>query len=240
MNISFDLDSTLIPNGNEFTVAYKSRIAGLFGIENIRKDAPKLIAELQHKGHDIHIYTTSYRSERKIRLYLKYYGIKVCKVINQIENRKVLKEHNKYSSKYPPAFGFDVHIDDLEGVGIESETHNFKTIIIKPTNEKWAEKVIKEIEFYENEYFNSIHFERMKMMQSYFKEMSKSSNLYIPEYNATKTINSILESNCNVDTEIKKRIESELSKVNKSEHYGGSHWHDYEIHTNSILKHRMK
>ncbi|WP_299314832.1 HAD family hydrolase [uncultured Aquimarina sp.] len=141
MNISFDLDSTLIPNGKEFETEKRNRIAKLFGIEEIRKGTRELISDLQSQGHNIHIYTTSFRTKRKIRWTLKYYGIKVNRIVNQVENRKILKSRNINSSKYPPAFDFDLHIDDLKGVGIESEKFNFKVIIIQPTNKKWVEKI---------------------------------------------------------------------------------------------------
>ena len=58
MNISFDLDSTLIPNGKEFETEKRSGIAKLFGIDEIRKGTRELISHLQNHGHKIHIYTT--------------------------------------------------------------------------------------------------------------------------------------------------------------------------------------
>lgn len=145
MNISFDLDSTLIPNGTEFETENRSGIAKLFGIEEIRKGTSELILDLQNKGHKIHIYTTSFRSKRKIRRTLKYYGIKVNRIVNEKENRRILKSRNINSSKFPPAFDFDLHIDDLKGVGIESERFNFKVIIVEPTDKNWIEKIINGI-----------------------------------------------------------------------------------------------
>jgi len=145
MNISFDLDSTLIPNGNEFEIENRSRIARFLGIEELRKGTPELIACLQKEGYKIHIYTTSFRSKIKIRFTLKYYGIKVNRIVNQTENRKVLKLQNINASKYPPAFGFDLHIDDLKGVGVEGSKLNFKTLIIEPTDKSWREKVKKHV-----------------------------------------------------------------------------------------------
>lgn len=141
MNISFDLDSTLIPNGKEFETENRNGIAKLFGIEEMRKGTRELISDLQNQGHKVHIYTTSYRTKRKIRLTLKYYGIKVRRIVNEKENRKVLKSRNINSSKFPPAFDFDLHIDDLKGVGIESERFNFKAIIVEPTDKNWIEKI---------------------------------------------------------------------------------------------------
>lgn len=141
MNISFDLDSTLIPNGKEFNVEKRSTIAKLFGIEEIRKGTLELISDLQRQGHKIHIYTTSFRTKSKIRRTLRYYGIKVERIVNQTENQKVLKMQNINASKHPKAFDFDIHIDDSKGVAIEAEKFNFKAIIIEPTDKNWIETV---------------------------------------------------------------------------------------------------
>ncbi|CAL2059226.1 hypothetical protein [Tenacibaculum sp. 190524A05c] len=88
MNISFDLDSTLIPNGTEFETENLNVVAKLFGIEKIRKGTSELISDLQNQGHKIHIYTTSFRSKRKIRWTLNYYGIQVNQIVNEKQNRK--------------------------------------------------------------------------------------------------------------------------------------------------------
>jgi len=145
MNISFDLDSTLIPNGNEFETERRNRIAKLFGIEEIRKGTRQLITDLKNQGHNIHIYTTSFRKKGKIRRTLMYYGIKVGQIINQTENQRTLKKLNINSSKFPTAFNFDLHIDDSKGVGIEAERFNFRVIVIEPTDKNWTEKIKREI-----------------------------------------------------------------------------------------------
>ena len=145
MNISFDLDSTLIPNGKEFETEKRNGIAKLLGIEEIRKGTDELISDLQRQGHKVHIYTTSFWTKGKIRRTLKYYGIKVNRIVTQTENQKVLKSRNINSSKYPPAFDFDLHIDDLKGVGIESERFDFKVIIVDPTDKNWIGKINSDI-----------------------------------------------------------------------------------------------
>ncbi len=145
MNISFDLDSTLIPNGKEFETEYRNGIAKMFGIEEMRKGTRELINDLKNQGHIIHIYTTSFRTKGKIRRTLKYYGIKVDRIINQKENQRILKARNINSSKFPTAFNFDLHIDDSKGVGIEAERFNFKVIIVEPTDINWTEKIKSEI-----------------------------------------------------------------------------------------------
>jgi hypothetical protein len=141
MNISFDLDSTLIPNWKEFETEKLGGIAKLFGIEEIRKGTRELFNYLQIQGHQIHIYTTSYRSKLKIRLTFMYYRIKVNRLVNQTENSKVLNALNIHASKYPPAFGFDIHVDDLIGVGMEGEKYDFRVIIVEPKDHNWADKI---------------------------------------------------------------------------------------------------
>lgn len=109
-----------------------------------------MIAELKSQGHNVHIYTTSFRTNRKIRLTLNYYGIKVDRIVNQNKNRRELKNRNINSSKFPPAFGFDIHIDNSNGVGIESERNNFNAIIIEQTDKNWIEKIKTEIKTLHN------------------------------------------------------------------------------------------
>ncbi len=145
MHISFDLDSTLITGGEEFETESRGLFAKIIGIEKIRKGAPELFAFLKNKGHIIHIYTTSYRKTWKIRSTLIYYGIKIDKVINQTQNEKTLKQLNILASKYPPAFQFDIHVDDLEGVGMEGKKYDFKTIIIQPSDTDWINTILTEL-----------------------------------------------------------------------------------------------
>lgn len=179
MNISFDLDSTIIPNGNEFRTEKRNKIAKLLGIEKIRKGTPYLISELKNNGHKIHIYTTSFRKKIKIRLTLLFYGIYVNKIINQSENQKILKELNIHSSKYPTAFKFDIHVDDLKGVGIEGEKYNFKTIIIKPSDESWYHKIL-EIINKESQFSYSIKDE--KEIIEYYNNMDMKPREWMAKY----------------------------------------------------------
>lgn len=146
MNISFDLDSTLIPSNNEFETEKVNKFALFLGVEKIRKGTPILIEKLSRNGHEVSIYTTSYRSKLKISLTLKYYGIKVNRTVNQSENQRVLRAHNINASKYPPVFGFDLHIDDSLGVEIEGKKYNFKTIIVNPVQDNWIEIILDRID----------------------------------------------------------------------------------------------
>ena len=143
MQISFDLDGTLIPYNNEFPAEKISWWAKLLGIEPIRKGTKTLIKTLQSQGNEVHIYTTSLRSKPYIRRMFRYYGIKIGKIITQKENEHTLQSLKISASKYPKAFGFDLHIDDAQGVQSEAEQYGFKVIIISPTDTFWIEKILK-------------------------------------------------------------------------------------------------
>lgn len=238
MNISFDLDGTLIPYDEEFETEKRGFIGRFLGIEKIRKGSKDLILTLQNLGHSINIYTTSFRSKHQIRKTFKYYGIKVDKIINQKDNISVLRNENCSASKYPPAFNFDLHIDDLPGVGLESKNLHFEAIIIKPSEANWGKLVIQKVIELENLYFESTHFKRMKMMEQFFKEKSQTNHLYTPQYETSKSINLIFENTNNFTPEIINSIENQLSKVKSKKNFGGSQWYDYELHVLSFVKHK--
>ena len=73
------------------------------------------------------------------------------------------------------------------------------------------------------------------MMCRYFEEKSKFDDLYMIEFETSKNINSIIESEVDDIVGIEKILDL-LTIVEKSNHAGGSHWHDYEIHVLAILK----
>ncbi|MEO0404927.1 MAG: HAD family hydrolase, partial [Bacteroidota bacterium] len=106
--------------------------------------------ELQ-KHHSIHVYTTSYRSAFRIRLLFLLHGLRVGEIINQKTNKAVLSSLRRSCSKYPPAFDFDLHVDDSKGVQIEGVKHGFKVVHVKPTDTDWTKTVLKEIESFVEE-----------------------------------------------------------------------------------------
>ena len=142
MTISFDLDDTLIPTTFKFDVEAQNFLQRVFKIENIRKGSLELFKELEKRKIKVNIYTTSYRSKARIKIMFMSYGIKVDKIINQQEHNKFVKIQ---SSKFPPMFNIDIHIDDSVGVKMEGEKYNFKTIIISKESHNWVEEIIKKI-----------------------------------------------------------------------------------------------
>jgi hypothetical protein len=141
MNISFDLDDTLIPGSKSFPTETQNLFQKLLGIEPIRKGAVRLMKQLSNEGHSICIYTTSFRRPFVIRMSFLTYGIRLHQIINQSRHDNVMKDKKNLCSKYPPAFDIDVHIDDSPGVGLEGERFKFRTIIVSEKNLDWASEI---------------------------------------------------------------------------------------------------
>lgn len=80
-----------------------------------------------------------------IRRTLRYYGISVNKIVTQTENQRKLEFLKINASKYPKAF--NLHIDDLKGVRIESKKYGFNVIIIEPEDKDWIKKIKEEVRF---------------------------------------------------------------------------------------------
>ena len=79
------------------------------------------------------------------------------------------------------------------------------------------------------------YFENMQMMCRYLEAKSKSDDLYVLEYETSKIINGIIENEEDDIVGVEKILDF-LAIVEKSNHAGGSHWCDYEIHVLAIVK----
>lgn len=145
MKISFDLDDTIIPGVKQFDTQNKNLIQKLFRVELIRKDSIKLIKELRDKKHKVGIYTTSLRSTRNIRFMFFLYGTRLDFIVNHQKHVKKLQRSSITSSKHPPSFGIDFHIDDSKGVEMEGEKYNFRTVIIEETDYDWVDTVLNAV-----------------------------------------------------------------------------------------------
>lgn len=145
MIISFDLDDTLIPGTKRFHTEKQTIIQRILGVEEIRLGTIELFKTLRGKGYRIYIYTTSFRSATKIKFTFYTYGISVDVAINQQRHDKEMREHKATTSKYPPAFHIDVHVDDSPGLRIEGERSNFRTIIVDENDQNWGQKVLQSL-----------------------------------------------------------------------------------------------
>jgi hypothetical protein len=149
MRISFDLDETLvcrrIAAPNELGLG--ASIARWVFDEPLRLGTRQLFSELRAQNHEIWIYTTSLRSEHRTRTWLRLHGLKIDGYVNNSIHCET--KHSVRGlpapSKYPPSFGIDLHVDDLDGVRLEGERHGFKVLVVRPEDEDWVEKVLETV-----------------------------------------------------------------------------------------------
>jgi hypothetical protein len=145
MRISFDVDDTLVlhdaASRKEMVVPWWWRWRYP---EPLRLGTKALLHALQAGGHELWIYTTSYRRPRYMRGWFKSFGVRLAGVVNQDRHDLVVKPAQfpgYVPSKYPPAFGIDLHIDDSEGVAEEGRVHGFRVVVVSPTDAEWAARV---------------------------------------------------------------------------------------------------
>lgn len=150
MRISFDIDNTLICIHDH--APQERGLAPLFLhrrlCEPLRQGTRVLFQELRRRGFSIWIYTTSGRTPFQIWLWLFLHGLRADGVVNEQRHRTELvgRRFARFPSKYPPAFGIDLHIDDSEGVRLEGEEHGFRVLVVRPENEGWAKLVLEAAE----------------------------------------------------------------------------------------------
>ncbi|HVX61642.1 MAG TPA: hypothetical protein VHC19_13600 [Pirellulales bacterium] len=146
MRISFDIDDTLVCRSAEIPVEpgrFPALACRWFG-EPLRLGTRSLVRELRNRNCSVWIYTTSGRTPFRIRLWLSLYGIRVDGVVNSERHCRELtgRSFSRLPSKYPPAFGIDLHVDDSEGVRMEGEEHGFRVVVVRPDDEHWTRRVL--------------------------------------------------------------------------------------------------
>ena len=143
--ISFDLDDCLICYDDAVPCEpdLVPRPLRPWFREPLRRGTRKLADELVRRGWDVWVFTTSYRSPRKVRWWFRFHGIRLAGVVNQaVYERAVSPDGWQRPSKYPPAFNIDLHVDDSEGVRMEGERHGFDVVVVRPDDPGWAGRVL--------------------------------------------------------------------------------------------------
>ena len=140
MRIAFDLDGMLIPApGSPMAVEQLGPLARLISREQIRAGAPGLLTALRRRGHETWLYTTSYRSPMRLRAWFAAFGVRLDGIVNQVHHQAIVPR--AVSSKYPPAFGIDLLIDDSEGVVLEGRRHGFAVLHVVAHDMAWCSRV---------------------------------------------------------------------------------------------------
>ncbi len=144
MRISFDIDDTLICDLSVPTEQYVPRWRRWRYPERLRHGTRSLLAALVRRQCQIWLYTSSCRSPRYLKAWFASFGIRIEGVVNLERHQQTIGLRGP--SKFPPAFGIDLHIDDSPGVAMEGESHQFAVLVVKPDDPDWAEKVLAEVD----------------------------------------------------------------------------------------------
>jgi hypothetical protein len=150
--ISFDLDGTLLCDGNEHLAdpAVPS-LMGPFGCreDKLRLGALTLLRGLAAEGHQIWIYTQSLRGKSDMTDWLESLGVSLAGYVNLPLHETACEKHGivgKRPRKCPHLFGINVHVDDDEQVAAECRDTSCRVIVIRPEDVDFEASVRKEIE----------------------------------------------------------------------------------------------
>lgn len=151
MRVSFDLDETLISSrwagDSECGILPKFLLRRL--AEPLRPGARRLFAELESRGHQVWIYTSSSRSALRIHRWLFLHGLRVEGVVNDDRHRKAISGQNfigRAPTKFPPAFDIDLHVDDSPGVAVEGGRYGFEVQVIAADDAEWTDAVLQRVD----------------------------------------------------------------------------------------------
>lgn len=147
MRVAFDIDEMLIPYGQEFPVepSVPLRLLKLLYPESLRKGSRELLRALTRQGHDIWIYTTSGREAWYFKTWFGLLGIRGGGVVNCAVHEKKIRARGDYypsCTKYPPAFGIDLLVDNCEGIEAEGRKLGYAVLRIDPTDEDWTNTIL--------------------------------------------------------------------------------------------------
>src|SRR5262245_16440490 len=144
IHVSFDIDDTLVcaasvPTEQHLPFWLRRRYP-----ERVRRGFRSLALQLRRRGCHIWVYTTSRRPADYLAGWFRSMGVPLAGVVNQSRHEAVVG--GRGPSKYPPAFGIGLHIDDSEGVAMEGSAHGFRVVLVAPEDERWDERILRAVD----------------------------------------------------------------------------------------------
>lgn len=149
MRISFDLDEVLFVDPKRYkTEPVPGFVHKRIYRERLRKGTVELINELQKRGYEVWIYTSSYRSENYLKNLFKSYGIKFDGIVNAERHEREVQRGRKQRlpQKVPPHYQISLHIDDEENIIRNARTYGYHVLRVYEPDDEWAAKVLGEAE----------------------------------------------------------------------------------------------
>lgn len=149
MKISFDLDEVLFVSPDNYEVEPELRfpLNKMFP-ERLRKGTVYLINELQRRGFEVWVYTSSFRSEVYIKSLFRNYNIKFDSIVNGYRHKKEVQGNREMTlpQKMPSHYRISLHIDDEEVVVKNARAYGYRVLQIYEPDPDWTQKVLDEAE----------------------------------------------------------------------------------------------
>lgn len=149
MRISFDLDEVLFvsPDLYEVEPALHFPFNRLYK-ERLRKGTPELINELQKRGYEVWVYTSSFRSDAYIKRLFRHYGVHFDDIVNGYRHISEVQQHKATTlpQKMPSHYRISLHIDDEKAVMLNSRNFGYRVFKVDEPDPDWVQKVLDEAE----------------------------------------------------------------------------------------------
>jgi hypothetical protein len=149
MLIAFDLDDTLIPSAGAFSTEAPADLRRFAPGEALRAKTPATLRELLRRGHTLAVYTSSDRQPSSVWFNFWRYGVPLRRIVNRRVHDDWLRslprterDRVRYPVKYPPAFGFDLLVDDALAIAEAGQRHGFDVLRVDPADEDWDLRVL--------------------------------------------------------------------------------------------------
>ena len=112
--------------------------------ERLRLGTPDLIHTLQKMGYEVWVYTSSFRSERYIRLLFRCYRVTFDGIVNGDRHLNEVQSRSRdpLPQKLPNRYRISLHIDDEAIVASYGRQYGFNVYLLNAQDDDWKEKVI--------------------------------------------------------------------------------------------------
>lgn len=149
MKVSFDLDEVLFvsPDYMETEPELRFPLNRMFP-ERLRKGTVYLINELQKRGFEVWVYTSSFRTDVYIRSLFRRYGIHFDDIVNGYRHKAEVQgsRADMLPQKMPTFYRIALHIDDEEAIIESGKRYGFRVLRICEPDDHWTDKVLDEAE----------------------------------------------------------------------------------------------
>lgn len=146
MRVSFDLDEVLFvnPETHKTEPELKFPLNKIFK-ERLRLGTPELVRKLQEMDYEVWVYTSSFRSERYIRLLFRSYKVRFNGIINGQRHLKEVQANKKQilPQKVPSRYRISLHVDDESVICSLGRQYGFEAYQLDAQDDDWKEKVIE-------------------------------------------------------------------------------------------------